>query len=314
MQKIFLVISFLVVFLTNCFGQTDTIREIQLRKSFWENPSEKWKLTEIPAKWENESAVILAKQTDYWVKKISIVSVLEERYHSHKRIKVLDNNAVEAYSEFSFGETENRGFNSIFTSNSVHYYYGIKLIKPDGREEIIDESEKVHQEVTHRRNKVGYNKIAIPNLEKGDIIDFYYSVESRFSMNVFYVFDPIRYFVNDTYPIMHQQLSVEIARKCFLNCKSLNGAPELIEDTNDDEEKVFTYHMFDQDREKMDVQLWSYPYAELPCIKFQAFNSGPVLSAKPSYTAFWGEYEKIKSDINANGLAFLTQNLHSAGR
>lgn len=312
MRKILLVI---ILFIGCChaYGQKDSLREIQLRKLFWDNSTEKWKATEIPSKWENESAVILAKQTDYWVKKLAIVSVLEEKYHTHKRIKVLDDNAVASYSQFSFGETENRGYNSIFSSNSVSYYYGIKLIKPDGKEELIDNSEEVREEIAHRRSKVGYNKIAIPNLEKGDIIDFYYCVESKFSMNAFYVFDPIRYFINDNYPIVHQELTVELARRCYLNCKSVNGAPELLEDSTKDNKRVFTYRMSDQDREKLEIQAWSYPYAELPCIKFQAFNPAPALTVAPPYADFWGELQKKKSNVNLKGLVGLSKTLQNPG-
>ncbi len=310
MRKILLVV---ILFISCChaYGQKDSLREIELRKLFWENPTEKWKTTEIPGKWENESAVILAKQTNYWVKKLAIVSVLQERYHTHKRIKILDDNAVASYSQFSFGETENRGFNSIFSTNSVAYYYGIKLIKPDGREELIDNSEEVREEVSHRREKVGYNKIAIPNLEKGDIIDFYYCVESKFSMNAFYVFDAIRYFINDNYPIVHQELTVELARKCYLNCKSVNGAPELLEDTTVDNKRVFTYRMSDENREKLEIQGWSYPYAELPCIKFQAFNPAPALTVSPPYADFWGELERKKSNVNLKGLIGLSKTLQT---
>ncbi|MCZ4694565.1 DUF3857 domain-containing protein [Ancylomarina euxinus] len=312
MRKILLII---ILFVSCCqaFGQMDSLREIQLRKLFWDNPTEKWKATEIPSKWDNESAVILAKETNYWVKKLAIISVLEEKYHTHKRIKVLDDNAVTAYSQFTFGETENRGYNSIFSSNSESYYYGIKLIKPDGREELIDNSEEVREEVSHRRSKVGYNKIAIPNLEKGDIIDFYYCVESQFSMNAFYVFDAIRYFINDNYPIVHQELTVELARRCYLNCKSVNGAPELLEDSTGGNKRVFTYRMTDQNRNKLEIQGWSYPYAELPCIKFQAFNSAPAFTVIPPYADFWGELQKIKSDVNLKGLIGLSKTIQNPG-
>ena len=94
MKKIILIVIVQILIIGNIKGQTDSLRSEQLRVKFWNNRSSDWNTTEVPEKWSSESAVILNKETYYWVKKAPVFASLEEKYHSHSRIKILDDNAI----------------------------------------------------------------------------------------------------------------------------------------------------------------------------------------------------------------------------
>ncbi|MCY1635354.1 hypothetical protein [Marinifilum sp. D737] len=311
MKNIILLGLALISMVGMSYGQTDSLRAEQLRNQFWENRSEQWTKTDIPEKWKDESAVILNKETYYWVKKTPLFSSLEERYHTHKRIKVIDDKAIESYSEFSFAESQ-QYYSLFWGSSNLHYYFGIKVIKVDGSEEIVGESDKIHTQVKHRNRKVGYQKIAIPNLEKGDVIDYYYCMERRFPMDQFYMFDPVRYFLNDNHPIVRQELTLEIARKCYLNCRSVNDAP-FMKEIDTDVSKAVKYHLIDEGREKFENEILAFPYSELPCIKFQAFFPGGAFSYSVPYADFLGERLKMKNTAYPQGLAKLAKSVNTAG-
>ncbi|NOX48170.1 MAG: hypothetical protein GXO89_14450, partial [Chlorobi bacterium] len=118
--------------------------------------------TEIPGKWKDESAVVLARKIEYIYANEKKEITFEKIYRS--RVKLLDQAAVELYSEFYF-----------IATNEI----GIRIIKPDGATDIVETSQAIEVENSVKipkeffSLKVKYKKLAVPNLEVGDIIDYY---------------------------------------------------------------------------------------------------------------------------------------------
>ena len=106
------------------------------------------------------------------MKKKSFSNKLLEHYYIHQRIKLQDNHAVEKYSEFDFGDN-NRSYRGFFSFETVNYYMGIKIEKQDGSVEMVKMDEAVKKELKSGHYSYAFNKIAVPNLQVGDIIDFY---------------------------------------------------------------------------------------------------------------------------------------------
>lgn len=251
-----LVLCFLLASSLNSFSQNKG----EIKDFFWGKTDEFKSSYTIPEKWKNESAVIISKFEFFDYHKFG----MNVTYTSaiRKRIKLLDAAAVKEFSEFSFNDKfySTKGFSYKVGSNSI----GIKIVKPGGIEILIDtdkESKTMDKE----------KKIAISNLEIGDILDYYYyySIEpfkSAFELG----FEPVETTLGDVYPIMDMKLKFQTENDFFVNFNTYNGAPDLkeIPTSNSGERK---YELVAKDLEKNDFPRWFYPLVELPCYKFQVF-------------------------------------------
>ena len=245
-------------------AQTNEAYE-KLKISMWGSPE--FKGTEIPDKWKGESAVVLAKSYEYEVKKEVFLNYVYENITLHKRIKLLDKSAINEFSQFSFeNDYKNSAFWASYELKDVKI--GIKVIKPSGKEIIIDIKDAVISEIKEGYNKKEYKKIAISDLEIGDILDYFYVIKNTYVEQFIKVMDPVFYLLVEEYPIVKQKFNVKILRKMYFNSKSINGAPVLKQTDSEDES---SYSFVDDNREKADANLWAYKFRIYPTLKFQAF-------------------------------------------
>ncbi len=257
MNKYFL--SFLTILLVSIFSFGQSKQEMALRKKFWDTNDEKKNSVIIPEKWNNESAVILFIEEYFEFtnngKKMYNPSFL------HKRIKLLDKAAVESFSEFEYEKDKKVGA-GFFNFYKEHSTIGIKIIKEDGTETILDIDSET---ITHDEE----NKIAIPGLEIGDILDvFIYEDDYLRSFSGSHSYEPIERVLSSNYPIVFSRLAVEVENDYFLNMESYNGAPEIKEEETD-KRVTRRYSLETSDIEKSDFPRWFYPLKELPALKFQ---------------------------------------------
>lgn len=266
----------------------DTDRSKEIKKEMWVSSDPAFKSTEIPEKWKDRSAVILAREYKQGYQKQAIVSYLYYNSSSHIRVKIMAQNALEDYAQFSLFRS---GENSRY---SIKYYAGYKIIKPDGREIEIPLSNAVEEE--GKINSYGFKtlKLAIPNLEIGDILD-YYNVEERTILTYakLFSFDPTIFQLSASYPIVEQTIAFKIARRCFLNLKSLNGAPAFRLKKGEDED---LYVLKDKDREGIDRPRWFYDNRALPTVKYRVTYASPLASQSADY--FLGQPRVLKSKVS----------------
>ena len=73
---------------------------------FGQTVEDEFKITTIPDKWKNESAVIIGLKEDYLFQRQEargrVTAGVHIREYIHKRIKLLDKNAVEKFSTFFY--------------------------------------------------------------------------------------------------------------------------------------------------------------------------------------------------------------------
>lgn len=253
---------------------------LKIQNIFWGKDDIHSKTIEVPAKWKNESAVIIYKLDFYDYHKFG----KNVNYTSAKRIRVKlqDEAAVKEFSEFTFTERfiSSKGWAVRKGSNSI----GLKVIKPNGVETILDVSKEA---VSLDSEK----KIAIPNLEIGDIVDYYLHSEEPFKSILEVGFDPVETTLGDVYPIMDYKLTFQTENDFFVNFNTYNGAPKLKEiPTKSSGERI--YELAASDIEKNDFPRWFYPLVELPCYKFQVFfaRSGKF---EERAEAFLSDKEKV---------------------
>lgn len=226
---------------------------------FWGNNDPYSKKTEIPDKWKNESAVVIYKFEYHDFHKFG--ANVNYTFGKRMRIKLLDEASVKEYSEFAFTERffSNKGYSFKQGTNRL----GVKIVKPNGDEKIIDVNSEA---VTSDAQK----KIAIPNLEIGDIIDFYFHSVEPFKSPGDMGFDPIERTLGDVYPIMDFNLTFQTENDFYVNFNTYNGAPELKE-VKADRGGERKYQIIAKDIEKNEFPRWYFPLLELPCYKFQVF-------------------------------------------
>ncbi|MDJ1500100.1 hypothetical protein [Xanthocytophaga agilis] len=273
------------------WGQTqDKIR--QIKEKMWALSDPGFKSTEVPDKWKNESAVILCRSMEYQVKKEVFIIALYENVYSRQRIKLQDAAAVKEYSELSFPASR-REMSGVTTIASLSVYVGIKVIKSNGTIKDIDMKESVVMEAKQGYEKEQYNKIAVPDLEPGDIIDYYYCLEKTTAWDSF---GRVLYSLAGKYPIVKQRLDINVMRKCHISAKSMNGAPELKRNLEFKDNEV--YSLLDENREKVNSdQHWFYTNRSVPSVNFRAYY---IQSRKSGWEEFFvGDREEVYSNISS---------------
>lgn len=233
----------------------------KIKELFWGKDDPVKTTLAVPEKWKNESAVVIYKNENYDFSKFgSKVTYISS---TRKRIKLQDQAAVTEFSEFSFQDRIRSSKGDSFRFKKGFNVIGIKVIKPDGSEKEINLDTEA---ITTDEKK----KVAIPNLETGDIIDFYYYSEEPFKSVGAYGFDPVENTLGDSYPIMDLKITFKTENDFFINFNTYNGAPELkeVSPAGGSERR---YELVAKDIEKNDFPRWFYPLAELPCYKFQVY-------------------------------------------
>lgn len=275
---------------------------------YWSESASAFTTNSIPEKWKNESAVIIGyKRSITFDKKISggwISSTKSNVFLFEKvrfKIKLQDKNATEGFTEvyFRYGDKLD-GFSA-------------KVIKPNGETQTVDVSDAVEVD---SKNEVPeffksffdqnsgaetrYYKVAIPNLEVGDVLEYVAYTKSKLNvMSSGYVeFDPQYEICSKKYPIMYNEISIDTDDKTFFKSLSQNGAPEFKKEESD-VKGFFRYVFIDKDRATEKDVNFINPMLAYPVVKFQVIyaNSDKVRGA------LIGEKGELKSGFTKEEVA-----------
>ena len=242
--------------------------------AFGEKIEKEFEATAIPDKWKNESAVIIGQKTEYLFSRLAsgrkYLPVVRIKEYIHKRIKLQDKNALEKFSTFYYVTMGKDG--------KAEY----KVIKASGKEVDIDMKSAIEEEKDipaiykpiYYKLGIKFLKIAIPDLEVGDIID--YNVRSTIDWDMRtegIAFTPFIFSLSNNYPTMYQQYRFTLVDGMKVRFKAFNGAPNLKMDAKasvfDDNLSYVAYYLQDKDREKTNEERWNYELRNTPSIKFR---------------------------------------------
>lgn len=231
-------------------------------------------VTEVPEKWKNESAVIVGQKSEYLFTRLAsgkrYTTVVRIREYVHKRIRLQDKNALDKFSTFYYVTMGKDG--------RAEY----QIIKADGKQVNVDMSSAIEEESDipaiykpiYYRLGIKYYKIAIPDLEVGDIID--YTIRSTIDWDMKengIGFTPFIFSLANNYPTLYQQYRFVMANGMKVKFRAFNGAPNLKMDAKasvfGDKESYVAYYMLDKDREKTTEERWSYELRNTPSVKFR---------------------------------------------
>jgi len=245
-----------------------------ITSSAFAQSDEEFKVTAIPEKWKNESAVIIAQKTEYNFSRVAAgrnyTTVVRINEYIHKRIKLQDKNALEKFSTFYY-TTMGRDGNAEY-----------KIMKTSGKEETVDMKSAIEDEsdvpaiykpIYYKLN-IKSQKIAIPNLEVGDIIDYTIKSTINWDMKTEGIqFTPFIFSLSNNYPTIYQQYRFNMANGMKVKYRNYNGAPNLKFDPKasvfGEKESFLSYYVMDKDREKSGDERWNYELRNTPSVKFQ---------------------------------------------
>ena len=226
-------------------------------------------VSEVPEKWKNESAVILAKKTYQYYpesKNTQGLKIESVRY----RIKIQDKAAADFFASFYY-----RQFNGSEVKSKWEDSIRIVLIKHDGKETTISTENALEAEakdvpdffLSKYESARKYRKVAIPGIEPGDILDFAY-LNNQYYFNYWGINYPIVYeLLQYEYPVIYQQFNFKIHDEKFVNAISMNGAPSLTKMESDEKHMVW-YQITDKNRDAEKGTRWLYELRDLPAFKF----------------------------------------------
>jgi len=310
MKKTILIIS-LVFILISCFGQSKDQKKYrkeaeEMRKQVWAWNDSKFKIKDIPQQYANASKVVIAHHAELTADSksrigfqgLSFGNKKEQRLTEIVReiVKLNDKNAVTEYSELSFTLFErSSGF---FTDNEANTYIGIRVTKPNGSVKEIYADDVV---LTKNESSEKKAKIAIPDLQPGDILDYFIAVDNE--MNEFSLSKAYQITLFDDAPILNYSFHAELGKKYAVEYRSFNGAPELKVSKNSDKDIIMEVDKVNIP--PFETALWIAPARQLPFIQINILLS----NASAYQRKYWdlkkpGETYNIKDNIEAlDGLA-----------
>ncbi|GAB2841738.1 DUF3857 domain-containing protein [Ferruginibacter profundus] len=286
MKKQLLNIKFLMLaVLINTAAFAQTIKEEFANRlqsnmdAVWKEADADFSSNQVPEKWKGFSGVIIAQKVKFVFDKGSGADKLNVYETTHRKIKLLDKDGVNSFSEFYFRRGhENDGFalHIIKADGTVDTVSLLTAVLVEDNDDVPGTFTPYFEKQSTIKNKTKseniYFKLAVSNLEPGDIIDYASTVfndNDVAKMNSL-EFDPVYYLCHRGYPVVSQKFEINTDERSYVNSKSINGAPEFKESSAGGY-KVFTWQ--DNDREKIKDTRWVNEYLALPMTKFQIIYS-----------------------------------------
>lgn len=267
------------------FAQKDEYRKRseQIAQEVWGEKDPAFQVKNIPEEYKNESAVILAKKYDIGASsrskfKVGILTMgvnseIIYRYCVRERVKIQDKAALEDFSEINYQKLNKRrnSYMLIKMRDKQLTYIGARIHKQDGttREVKMDESVAIKNEKNNKEDK-----LAIPDLQVGDILDFYIRTEAQLELTPL---DPFEFLLASDYPILSYSIQANFSRKYAIEYRNANSAPDFKISRDEDNDYVFSLNK--QNLPKVSSGQWYSGYRQMPYVKLHVF-----LGAKNSST------------------------------
>ena len=276
----------------------------------WADNTAAFTATIIPAKYKDESAVVFGYKRNVTIDKKFRAGFLSKGQASlmfyenvHFKIKLNDKSAVKTFTEvyFRYSDKED-GFSAKIikangTSNTVSLNDAVSL-------ESNDKVSEFYQSFFDQESG-GYSryfKVAIPDLEAGDILEYVAITRSKMNVNGYgYIeFSPQYEVCSKGYPVLFNQIGIELDDKSYFKSMALNGAPEFKKEAATTDE-FYRYVFTDTDRPtEKDVNFIS-TYLSSPLNKFQVIYANKEKSADKN-GALIGQKGELKKSFTLQEL------------
>lgn len=247
-------------------------------------------------KYKNESGVILSQKIEYTHFVDGKKHIIVEK--TRKRILLLDKAIVEEYSIFYFNKAADyRDYNK-----SINIPFAIRIEKQNGLRKIIDLKDAVtlelpNNEVQYAGNNINapsqQHKIAIPNLQVGDIVETIseYSILCGESfLNVEFEFPCLTKVLNEQLPIAKQLIVYKVPEDYFINFNGINGAPKKLKiDKDSKNSSLNNYSFTSENDDKIANEQYLFNQRVYKNVHFQAVRAAKLALIKSAPLFIVGE-------------------------
>lgn len=303
--RLALLLSCSLLQFSNAFSQSASDSKSlaeEVRKEIWGWNIPAFNNREIPAAYASEPAVILARHQE--IKAISknkfkfrglTAAKYKEIYFTNtirEMVKINDKATLEEFSEFSYQKSKKLAtfFSPKLKGRLV--FLGVRIIKPDGsiKEVNVDDEVLTKNEKTEQRSKV-----AIPGLEVGDIIDYFFCQQEEEAI-AGYRTEPYVFVFGDDKPILHYSVHCEAGPTCAVEYRSMNGAPEFRVKKDADNDNILDAEY--KNIAKAPVGLWMSSARQLPILRLNIRIGGPRKIRREEGMVYRNQpYQQIIEDV-----------------
>ncbi len=257
------------------FSQRDVAkykeRAEEVRKEIWDNPEPQFKVKDVAAELKEESAVIIARyfeivNSSKLKLKFSLFAPsarrLTYRTTIHERVRIGDKAALDEFSTIEYKKKLDKTASYAFTKiyDKMESYIGAKIIKPDGKEIIVNTEEEV---LTKNKSKDKEGKLAISDLQVGDILDYYIRIEETQETGA-EAQGPYSFVMGGEYPLLHMKVRLQLDDKVNVKYITANGAPSFRETTTDDGDILL--ELTQKNLPKFESKMWTSAWRQWPYI------------------------------------------------
>lgn len=232
----------------------------QVHTSLWDVDVDVY-LQEVPPRFRNTGAVVLQRTQNKEFYRTSR-NYLRTVNLEHRVIKIQDQNGLHAFSLFAYESMD---------SEYAFDLTALRVIKPDGSIRVYDPNdlsiEKAYSSVTYR-------EFIIPDLQVGDIIDYYYFLDFRvlFPQQYSRIFEPVYWLAQEEYPVLSADFQFVLGPSAFINASS-TALPDFKQVNYKVDRKTFSrfsLHLSNLHALPEDMP-WHYPFRSNPNVKYQVF-------------------------------------------
>lgn len=313
MKKLFMLFFSLALYSNFSFAQNvideDFLDIIEKNATpIWEQASTQFSNSTVPSKYSKESAVIFGFKRDLSIDKKSKFGFLTKGERSlifyenvRFKIKLNDKNSVNAFTEFYFRYSDKEdGFSAkVYKNNGVTVKVNLTdAVKVESASSVPEFFKSFFDQEVGGQNR--YYKVAIPDLEPGDILEYVSITKSKLDVrgNGIIQFSPQYELCSKKYPILFNQIAIETDDKSYFKSLSKNGAPEFKKEAATNSEFYrFVFTDLDRPTEK-DVNFIN-AYRQQPFTKFQVIYS----NKEDVKGVLIGTKGEIKSNFSKEDLA-----------
>ncbi|MDL2256030.1 DUF3857 domain-containing protein [Parabacteroides sp. OttesenSCG-928-G06] len=316
MNKLHLLLLLIVCFLYIPEIKADDYRTQaqEIRQEVWGWNLPAFQQYEVPEAYRNESAVVLTrhKRIEASGKKFSFAkafftgSMAGKVFYTNvdrSLVKINDQAALDDFSDLAYKEmTKQRNLGN---TNLFKTFVGARIIKPGGEIIEVDVDMDAVAVVEGKKEETAYKKLAIPNLQVGDILDyFFYNVYTLETLNI--ADQSIPFYTID-YPALHYSVYCEFGKNVTVEYRSINGAPGLEEGSDSEGNVVLTGETTDILRiNEVENLRWLSVYRDLPLIRFSILqNASKVIYRPPSARPIGVHKDVPEASILADANSYL---------
>lgn len=300
---------FLIVSPLASYGQYDTFeqsesdnnyaaRAAQIRSEVWAWDIPAFRNYSVPDEYADESAVVLARHRaiDATAKKSNAARIFFLGDNTGKlfytdidrrMIKINDQAALDKFSEFSFKEESTHGM-----ANLMLKVLGVRIIKPDGSIHEVDVSGASVSITEGKDDKEVYKKLAIPELQKGDILDWF--ICDVYELRSLNLSDQVIPFFTVDYPALSYSCQLVFGKNLTIEYRNINGAPVFSRETDEEGNIVLTAEtdrlLRINDTENL---RWISSRRDIPMMRFVVLQNKSAAFFKPKSARPIGVYENV---------------------